>query len=169
MKTTMRILRILKHLLYPGWLSRLRFPAASMARIESAIALAESTHHGEIFVAVETALDLMPLLRGQTARQRALEVFAEQRVWDTEANNGVLVYLLLADRDVEIVADRGLVGHVDTAAWEALCREMEAHFRHGVWETGVLQAIAVVSQHLDRLYPRAGQDVDELPNRPIRL
>jgi len=165
----MNIPRILKHLLTPGWLSHRCFPEASMDRIEMAISQAEANHHGEIRVAVETALDLLPLLRGQTARERALEVFAEQRVWDTEANNGVLIYLLLADRDVEIVADRGIAARVDKAVWEHLCREMEEHFRHGAWEAGMLHAISVVSQHLVRLYPRVGEDVNELADRPLRL
>lgn len=165
----MSFLRILKHLLYPGWMSHRRFPAASLARIESAITLSEARHHGEIRVAVEPALALLPLLRGQTPRERALEVFATQRVWDTEANNGVLIYLLLADRDVEIIADRGLARHVDATAWEAVCEEMKVHFRKGDYEAGVLQGIAAVSRHLDRLYPRSGEDINELPNRPVML
>ena len=165
----MQFMRLIKHLLYPGWVSHQRFPKASLDRIEAAIAQAEATHHGEICIAVETALDLMPLLRGQTARERALEVFAEQRVWDTEANNGVLIYLLLADRDVEIVADRGITGRVDAAVWEGLCQDMKNHFQQGAYETGMVQAIAVTSQHLAQLYPRRGEDINELPNRPIRL
>lgn len=165
----MAFLRILKHLLYPGWMSHRRFPTASLARIESAIAFAEAHHHGEICVAVESALDLLPLLRGQTARERALEVFAKQRVWDTEANNGVLIYLLLADRDVEIIADRGLAKHLDATAWEAMSEDMKVHFRNGDYEAGVLQAIAAINRHLNRLYPRFGEDINELPNRPIRL
>ncbi|MCP5277823.1 MAG: TPM domain-containing protein [Thiobacillus sp.] len=165
----MNILRIFKHLLYPGWLSHRRFPAASLARIESAIADSEARHHGEIRVAVETSLDLMPLLRGRTARQRALEVFCEQRVWDTEANNGVLIYLLLADRDVEILVDREIARQVDAKVWEDLCNEMENHFRDGAYESGMLHAIATVGRHLARLYPRAREDVNELSNRPVRL
>jgi len=165
----MNILRILRHLLTPGWLSHRRFPAASMARIESAIALAEAAHHGEIRVAVETALELMPLLRGQTARERALEVFAQQRVWDTEANNGVLIYLLLSDRDMEIVADRGVARRVDARVWEDLCREMEMRFRAGAWEGGMLHAVDAVSRQLAVLYPRTKEDVNELTDRPVRL
>lgn len=165
----MNILRILKHLLYPAWISRRRFPTASLARMESAIADSEAHHHGEICVAVESALDLMPLLRGQTARERALEVFAQQRVWDTEANNGVLVYLLLADRDVEIVVDRGIAQQVDAAVWARLCDEMETHLRGGAYESAMLHAIATVGRHLGRLYPRSREDVNELSNRPIRL
>jgi uncharacterized membrane protein len=165
----MPFLRILKHLLYPGWLSHRRFPAASLDRIELAIAQAEATHHGEICVAVETALDLIPLLRGQTPRERALEVFARQRVWDTEANNGVLIYLLLADRQVEIIADRGIAKHLDATVWDDLCADMRTHFGNGAYEAGMLEAIAAVSRHLDRLYPHSGEDINELPNRPVRL
>jgi uncharacterized membrane protein len=165
----MNILRILTHLLFPGWLSRRRFPASSLARLESAIALSEARHHGEIRVAVETALGLWPLLRGQTARQRALEVFSEQRVWDTEANNGVLIYLLLADRDVEIVVDRDIGRRVDPRVWQDLCEELEAHFRAGAYEGGMQHAIAIVGRHLQAHYPRTREDHDEISNRPMRL
>jgi uncharacterized membrane protein len=165
----MAIPRFLKHLFLPGWWSHRRFPDSSMARIEAAIAASERRHHGEICFAVETTLDMLPLLRGQTTRQRALQVFAEQRLWDTEANNGVLIYLLLADRDVEIVADRGVAIQVGQAEWQAMCQRMEASFKAGEFEAGVLQGIADIDAHLHRLYPRVGADVNELPNRPLRL
>ena len=165
----MKLLRILKHLLYPGWLSHRAFPAASLARVESAIAASEARHSGEICVAVETALELRPLLRGQNARQRALQVFAEQGVWDTEANNGVLIYLLLADRDMEIVADRGIARHFDATTWDAVCADMRKQFRDGAYEAGVVEAIATLSDLLQRLHPRVAGDRNELPNRPIRL
>ncbi|HNQ03080.1 MAG TPA: TPM domain-containing protein [Thiobacillaceae bacterium] len=165
----MQILRTLRHLFTPGWVSYRHFPRACMARIETAILRAEARHHGEIRVAVETALDLLPLLTGQTARERALEVFAWQRVWDTMANNGVLIYLLLADRDVEIVADRGVAAQVDPRIWQDLSRELTAHFRNGAWEKGMLHAIASVSRQLEIFYPRWREDVNELTDRPIRL
>lgn len=165
----MQILRILKHLLLPGWLSYRYFPRARMARIEAAIMRAEARHHGEICVAVETTLDLWPLLRGQTARERALEVFSRQRVWDTKANNGVLIYLLLADRDVEIVADRGIAAQVEPRVWQDLGQELSAHFQNKAWEEGMLHAIACVSRQLETHYPRWREDVNELPDRPIRL
>ncbi|HRH79987.1 MAG TPA: TPM domain-containing protein [Thiobacillaceae bacterium] len=163
------IARFLKHLFLPGWWSHRRFPEACMARIEAAIAESERGHHGEICFAVETTLDMASLLRGRLARERALEVFAEQRLWDTEANNGVLIYLLLADRDVEIVADRGVAARVDQAEWQTICQRMESDFRAGAFEAGVLRGIADIDAHLVRLYSRADRDVNELPNRPIRL
>jgi uncharacterized membrane protein len=90
-------------------------------------------------------------------------------VWDTEANNGVLIYLLLADRAVEIVVDRGIGRQVEARVWEELCRELEARFRRGEYEAGMLHTIQVVGGHLARLYPRTGPDQNELPNRPVRL
>jgi uncharacterized membrane protein len=165
----MQIKRVLKHLLYPGWMSRRRLPKASLDRIEAAIARAEASHHGEICVAVESALDLRALLLGQTARARALQVFAEQGVWDTEANNGVLIYLLLADRAVEIVADRGVARQLQSTHWESVSQALRAQFGQGAYEAGLLQAIAAVGGHLARLYPRSGSDVNELPDRPIEL
>lgn len=165
----MALLRILKHLIYPGWLSHRRFPQATMDRIEAAIAASEREHHGEIRFAVETNLDLLPLWRDQTPRQRALAVFAEQGVWDTEANNGVLLYLLLADRQVEIVADRDLARRVPETEWQSLCERMRTLFAQGRYEQGVLQGVAGLHVHLTRHYPRQGEDVNELPNRPVRL
>jgi uncharacterized membrane protein YgcG len=165
----MDILRVLKHLLYPDWLGRRAFPPAAMAHIEAAIAASEARHRGEIRFAVEPNLPLLPLLRGQSARDRALEVFAQLRVWDTEENNGVLIYLLLADRDVEILADRGPARLVQPADWEGICRKMEARFRAGRYEEGVLLGIAEIDRRLARLYPRVEEDANELPDRPVRL
>src|SRR5690606_40622232 len=108
---------------------RTTLSAESLDRIGSAITLAESGHHGEIRFAVEGSLELGVLLKGVTARERAVEVFSELRVWDTEANNGVLIYLLLADHDVETLADRGIRVKVGAAAWEPLCRAPGADLR----------------------------------------
>ena len=94
----------------------------------------------KIRFAVEHALDLPQLLAGMSARDRAIEVFSQLRVWDTEHNNGVLIYLLFADRDVEIVADRGIHAKVG-AGWEDICRSMEQRFRQGEFEAGVIEGI----------------------------
>ncbi len=110
-----------------------------------------------------------PLLAGQTARQRAIEVFSQLRVWDTEHNNGVLIYLLLADRDVEIVADRGVHAKLGQATWEAVCQEMEAAFRQGKFEEGVIAGIRSVGAHLARHYPQVGTKTNELPDRPVLI
>lgn len=161
--------RILRHLWYGGPQLRARFPADSLERITAAIAASEARHGGEIRFAVEASLDTMPLLRGETARERAVEVFSDLRVWDTERNNGVLIYLLLADHDVEILADRGIHALVGEAGWEAACKAMEVEFRAGRFEAGVLQGIEAVGRHLERHFPGTAGDRDELSNRPAVL
>lgn len=163
----MNLRRILRHLLTPAWRVRRAFPAAALGTIETAIGRSESRHHGQIRFAVEAALELTPLLHGQSARERALEVFAQLRVWDTEKNNGVLIYLLLADRDVEIVADRGIHARVGAPEWERICRRMEAAFRAGRFEDGGVAGIAAVGALLERHYPGSGAEGNELPDRPI--
>lgn len=165
----MGILRVIRHLFMPPWRVRAVFSARTLRAIEAAIRAAESTHAGEIRFAVESALPLIPLLRGQSARHRALEVFSQLRVWDTEHNNGVLIYLLLADRDLEIVADRGVHMRVGSEGWEKICREVEARFRESKFEEGVLHGIRAVSVHLATHYPAQGKDRNELDNRPVVL
>ena len=109
----------------------------------------------------------MGRLRRAASRERALEVFSQLRVWDTQMNNGVLIYLLLADRDVEIVADRDAHARVGTEGWEKICREMEMLFRQGKFEEGVLHGIRAVSVQLARHYPPQKQDSNELDDRPV--
>lgn len=160
--------RLLRHLAMTPWRLKQLFPADSLAAIEHAIAASEASHGGEIRFAVEGALPTAPLLRGQSARQRAIEVFSSLRVWDTERNNGVLLYLLLADRDVEIVADRGISAQVGQEEWEQICRQMEAAFRQDRYEQGVLAGIEAVTRHLVRCYPVRSRE-GELPDRPALL
>lgn len=140
-----------------------------MRAIEQAISQSEATHTGQIRFAVEAALDIGPLVHRQSARERAIDVFSWLRVWDTAHNNGVLVYLLLADRDVEIVADRGIARHVAPEEWERICRDMEAAFRVGRFEDGVLAGIRAVSAHLVRHHPGQGERPNELPDQPVVL
>lgn len=158
--------RILKHLLTPAWRARTALPSHALHAIEATIRDSETTHHGQIRFAVEAALDLSPLLRGATARDRALEAFSGLRVWDTEYNNGVLIYLLLADHDVEIVADRGIHAHVGAQEWERICHDMETHFRAGRFEEGVIGGIRAIGAHLAHHYP-GGSQANELPDSPV--
>jgi uncharacterized membrane protein len=139
-----------------------------MAAIAQAIAKSEREHGGEIRFAVEPALDTRPLLAGQSARERALEVFSLLRLWDTDERNGVLIYLLLADRDIEIVADRGL-NVVQAAEWEAICKSMEQALRRGEFREGVMDGVHAVSGLLARHFPRRAGDRNELPDRPVAL
>jgi len=165
----MDIARLLRHLLTPPWRVRLAFPPRTLHAIEAAIRECEKTHAGEIRFAVESDLHLFALLRGVSARARALDVFSQLRVWDTQHNNGVLIYLLLADHDVEIVADRGVHAHVGAEGWEQICRDMEASFRAGKFEEGVLHGIRAVGAHLARHYPAQGRGRNELDDRPVVL
>jgi uncharacterized membrane protein len=159
--------RIARHLFtLPGAVAR-AFPPEDMAAIEQAIAKAETGHRGEIRFAVEAALDGPALFAGQTARERALEVFSRLRVWDTEENNGVLIYLLLADRDVEILADRGVNAKVVSAEWEQICRRMEAALSRGQFGHASVAAIDEVSRLLARHYPPRSGDRNELPDKPV--
>src|SRR5690606_5281116 len=134
--------------LMPSWRLARAFPPSTLDAVERAIAEGETRHSGQVRVALEHALDLGPLLRGCSARERALEVFSLLRVWDTEQNNGVLIYLLLADRDVEIVADRGIASRVGRERWEAICHEMERDFAQGRYESGLLRGVESVSAEL---------------------
>lgn len=158
--------RILKHLTTSRWSVRFAFPPAAMRNIEQAIRETEATHEGQIRFAVEHALDLVHLLGGVSARERAIDVFSQLRVWDTEHNNGVLVYLLLADRDVEIIADRAIHARV-SEGWEAICRRMEERFRRGEFEAGVVEGIRAVGTHLQRHFPAVGRGPNELPDTPV--
>ena len=117
----MGIRRIGRHLLEHRWRLRRIFPPRTLARIEQAIKAGEATHSGQVRFVVEGALDGAPLFRNQPARARALDIFSQLRIWDTVHNNGVLIYLLLADHDFEIVADRGIDAKVGHAGWEKIC------------------------------------------------
>jgi uncharacterized membrane protein len=161
--------RLMRHVFATRAAARRRFTPAALAEIEAAIHDVESRHSGEIRFVVETALDVDELVAGVTPRERALEVFSHLRVWDTEANNGVLIYVLLADRDVEILADRGLAARVPHEEWETICREIEAHYREGRFAQGSVAGIRSVGRLLERHFPGSGGDANELPNQPVLL
>lgn len=161
--------RLLRHTLTPPWRVRQHFPARAMQAITQAIQQCETRHRGEIRFAVEAALDLPALLRNQTARDRAIAVFAQLGIWDTEHNNGVLIYLLLADHDVEIVADRGIDRLIGREAWETICRQMELDLRQQRFQEAILHGISAVSAHLTHHYPGQGEQANELPDHPVML
>lgn len=159
--------RVIKHLFMPPWAWRRAFPQATLDAIEAAIRASEMAHSGEIRFAIENSLAPGRVWRGVSGRERAIEVFSDLRVWDTEHNSGVLVYLLLADHDIEIVADRGIAARVAPAAWETVARTMEAAFRQGEFERGALAGIEEISALLAAHFPPSGHNPDELANRPV--
>ena len=165
----MTLKRIARHLMVTRLTVMRAFPRDALVAIEEAIKGSEIGHRGEIRFVVEGALHIEPLLRGQTARDRAIDVFSHLRIWDTERNNGVLIYLLLADRDVEIVADRGIDAKVGAQEWERICGKMEAAFRQADFEGGVVGGIKEVTRHLAEHFPPTDDDRNELPDKPVVL
>ena len=163
----MNIRRIGRHLLEHRWRVRRIFPPQVLAAIEQAIRAGEATHSGQVRFVVEGALDGAPLFRDQSARERALDMFSQLRIWDTAHNNGVLIYLLLADRNVEIVADRGIDAKVGAAGWEKICAEMESNFRAGNFAGGTIKGIQAVSRQLAAHFPKHGGGKNELPDTPV--
>lgn len=165
----MNIKRTLKHLFYPGWWLRRDFPKTELARIESAIGASESHHSGEIRFAIESSLPLKALWHNEPMLERAIEVFSLLRVWDTEENNGVLIYLLLADHQVEITADRNINKKVGQADWQRICSLMETDFKAGRFGEGVVKGIEEIDKLLSQHFPTKKDDQNELPNKPVIL
>ena len=161
--------RIAKHLLSSQSQLKNVFPAKSLHAIELAIKDNEATHQGQIRFVIESALDCHALFADQSTRERAIEVFSQQGVWDTEYNNGVLIYVLLADREVEIIADRGIYRKTGIDAWNQVCHLMEDAFKQGHYEEGAIKGIQAVGQHLMTHSPANGENKNELPDEPVLL
>ncbi len=165
----MRAIRLFRHLLLPAWWVRRDFPKPLLRAIEEAVRASEASHSGELSFVVEASLPLHGLMSGQTPRARAIELFSQMRVWDTRRNSGVLIYLQLVDRRVEIVADRGIDAKVGQEFWSGVCRRMEAAFRDRRFGAGILAAFAEITEVLGEHFPVAGDNPNELPDAPLVL
>lgn len=167
----MEILRILRHWMTTPGAVRRAFPEEVLVRVRQAIAESEKSHSGEIRFAVEAALPMSYLRRDAPARERAEMMFSKLRVWDTEQNNGVLLYVELADHTIEIVVDRGIAGHVAAAEWTSIAAMMRDRFRAGEFEAGALAGVGAVGALLARHYPLAAgeRNPNELPDHPVVL
>lgn len=164
------MVRLLRHLFATRAATGRCFPAALLDSIEAAIGAAEHRTSGEVRFVVETALEPAEVWAGLSPRERAIQTFSDLHVWNTELRNGVLIYVLLADRDVEIVADRGAAERVGQADWEEACRLMEGHYRAGRFAEGSLAGVAAVGGLLEKHFPAGrGRNRDELPNQPTLL
>jgi uncharacterized membrane protein len=151
------------------WQISRRLTKHSMSRIADAIRDSEKLHMGELRFVVEAGLDWPELMAGISSHERALEVFSHLRIWDTEHNSGVLVYLLLADRKVEIVADRGIYTRVGKAAWIKIIQDIETCFRKGEFEAGVIKGIAAITQLLQQNFPAQTHNPNDIVDHPIIL
>lgn len=165
----MNMFRVIRHLLTAQWLLWRQFPRSVLARIERSVTEHEKRHDGELRFVVEGGLPWVNLLRGQVARARAVDLFGALRVWDTEHNSGVLIYLLLSDRAVEILADRGIQARVGNQAWEKICAQMRDQFASGDFEAGSIYGVRKISDLLAEHFPPLGGNPNELPDKPVVL
>jgi uncharacterized membrane protein len=164
-----RLRRMFRH----RWLdesdTRRAIPPELCERLAASVAASERRHTGEIRIYVEAGLPMSYLWRDATPRERAVAMFGKLGVWDTEQNNGVLIYLLLAEHAIEVVADRGLSRHIDHARWQEVVEHMAQAFRAGMFEAGLTRAIDEVSTLLVKHFPATpgAPNEDELPNQPV--
>ncbi len=163
----MNLRRLLKHLMIPDWLARRGFSDSDLAAVTAAIGNSERRHRGELRFVIEGALPVSALLQQLSARQRAIDLFSELRVWDTADNSGVLIYIQLIDHQVEILADRGINARVGQADWDAICRQMEAAFRNRQWRSGAVNAIERAGDLLAQHFPAGEANPNELPDSPL--
>jgi uncharacterized membrane protein len=165
----MKAARLARHLFATRLATRRHFTPQVCDAIEAAIREVESRHAGEIRFAIETALDLPDAWRDLPPRRRAVQLFGQLGVWDTAQNNGVLIYVLMADRVVEIVADRGISAAVAQSEWDEVCRQMQLHYRERRFSEGSIAGIHGVGRLIARHFPKSVAGMDELPNQPLLL
>ena len=161
--------RVALHVLTTRWHLRRAFPAAALDHVEAAIKSSELRHAGELRVVLEATLSIDELYTRATPRERAVAVFKDLHVWDTAANNGVLIYVLFAERAIEIVADRGYNERVQPEAWRAACAIAEKAFRAGDFESGLIGLVDATGELIARHFPLQVGDVNELSDRPVLL
>lgn len=171
-KPLLGTLRALRRLAQHRWTeaaSRRALSPQVLHRLGTHVSASEQQHTGQIRVVAEASLPWSYLRRQASPRERAIMLFSKYRVWDTEHNNGALIYLLMPEHAIEIVADRGLARHVPPQEWQGLVRQMSTHFQQLQYEEGLIQAIDAVSQRLARHFPRPGDthQANELPDTPV--
>ena len=159
--------RLFKHLFATSRQTKKYFPSTVLQQIEAAIAESEISHSGQIQVVIETTLSPYALFHQQTPRERAIEVFSLQKIWDTEHNNGVLLYLLMADHAIEIIADRGIHQVVGDDFWQKTCTKIENELKSGFFQKGVLTGVHEIDQILRKFYPSNVITPNELSDEPV--
>jgi len=166
---THKIARTWRHATSSAAEARRAFPETTLRAIAQAIDAGERTHRGEVRLIVEKALPFEDAWYDVTNRQRALALFADHGIWDTEDNCGVLIYVNMAEHKIDIVADRGIDRKIDAATWQAVCRTMTAGFKNGHFHDATLAAVAQVNDLLHHHFPAGGERANELPDQPIML
>jgi uncharacterized membrane protein len=161
--------RFWRHVAMTPWTSRRCFPDATLDSVREVVRSFEARHRGEVRFVVEAELTSAQLWANLTARARAIQVFSSLQVWDTEENTGILIYVLLADHKVEIIADRGIQKKVAHEEWVAICNVMDEHFRAARYHDGAVAGVRAASELLVRHFPATGENKNELPDAPVRL
>ena len=161
--------RFWRHVVMTPAAARRAFPKSTLEAIQRAVAEQEKRHRGEIRFVVEAELTTAQLRAGLTSRRRAAVLFGQLNVWDTAERTGVLVYVMLADRNVEILADRGISAVIEPATWQAICDDMAGAFREGRFEAGSIQGIEAIAARLAQHFPATSDNRNELPDRPVML
>ncbi len=164
-----RMGRAWRHLMSSSAEAKRAFPETTLAAIGEAITAGEQTHRGEVRLIVEKSLSFDDAWDGVSNRQRALALFADYGVWDTEDNCGVLIYINLAEHKVDIVADRGIDRKIDSSTWQGVCRTMTEGFRNGQFHEATLAAVGQVNALLREHFPSNGARPNELPDKPLML
>jgi len=165
----MDLKRFWRHIAMTPWTAARAFPPSAREAMARAVAEHEKRHRGEVRFVVEAELTTAQLWAGLGSRARAVEVFAMQGVWDTAERTGVLVYVLLADHKVEIVADRGISAKVAQPEWQAICTAMQEAFRAGNFEEGAVAGVHAIADLLEKHFPASGANANELPDQPVML
>jgi uncharacterized membrane protein len=161
------VMRALRHLFIPDWVAMRSFPASALKAIEAAVRSSERQHDGEIRFVIEAGLPFSFLT--STTRRRAEALFAQLGVWDTAHNSGVLIYVQLVDRRIEIVADRGIAAKIEQSEWDAICREMQSAYSRRDFMSGSLEGIDKITDVLARHFPPRGRNPNELTDKPVVL
>ena len=165
-----RLVRLVRHRWMEGLVQR-AFPETTLLRLERAVTESETRHTGQIRLCVEGGLPYSYIWRNASARERAISLFGKLRVWDTEHNNGVLIYLLMADHAIEIVADRALARSVPAQEWESIVQEMQKFFQRSAYAEGMEHALRRVAEDLAQTFPRHSSNADgaesNLPDAPV--
>lgn len=161
--------RLFRHLSHTRALARAQFPPATLQAIQACIGAGEAEHRAEVRLVIEAALPLSAVLRNESSRARAHELFSHYRIWDTEENSGLLIYLNLADHRVEIVTDRAVGRALKRADWESVCSTMTRSFARGIYHDGALEGLAQLNRLLALHFPQTSQQKNEISNRPLML
>jgi uncharacterized membrane protein len=165
----MKMRRFLRNIGTTPWHYRKAFPPKLINEFEARIKESEQIHRGEIVLAIEPWLGLGRLIRNDSLRRRAVEVFSHLHVWDTEENNGVLIFVALADREAELVPDRALVRCRPVEFWTSLAKEVSAKLAEGRYTEAIDCAITKITEVLVEVFPSGGPHPNQLPDKPFTV